>query len=105
MATPRTPQDRLPKREAAEKIEPHPELPFTFTGPDGETYQLAATEDILDAGFARRNRNKTPEDQLFTMLEALADDDALAAIDSMKKHEFLQFQRDFYAHTGAELGE
>ena len=99
MAAPRKPQDRKPKQETTEAEV----TPFEFEH-NGETYTLASA-DVLDAGFARRNRKLTPDDQFFTLIEELADEDALAAIDSMKKAEFDVFQRAFYAHSGIELGE
>nr|WP_274635531.1 hypothetical protein [Microbacterium bovistercoris] len=81
-----------------------PDEPFEFAHA-GKTYQLAPPSEVLTAGFARANRRRSQEDQLFTMLEALADDDTLKAIDEMKRDEFKQFQIDFYSHIGVELGE
>lgn len=100
MAT--TPQDHKKKTET--KPEAHPDQPFQFEH-NGETFQLAASDDVLDAGFARRNRNLTQEQQFWALIEALADDAALAAIDEMKRPEFQDFQRAMYAHMGVELGE
>lgn len=99
MATPRKPQDRRTK--AVNETEEVP--PFEFEH-NGKSYALASA-DTLDAGFARKNRKLSPEDQFFTVLEALADDETLAAIDSMKKADFEKFQREFFAHSGVELGE
>lgn len=99
MASPRTLQDHKPK-----KTQPDPSAPFAFEH-NGETFQLAAPEDVLTAGFTRQIRKLNQVDQLFTMIEALADEDALAAIDEMKKTEFERFQRDFFEHIGADLGE
>jgi hypothetical protein len=98
MATTKKPQDHK------SKVEANPDSPFVFTH-DGETFELAAPSAVLTAGFSRKNRHKTLEDQFFTLIEALADDAALAAIDDMRKDEFQQFQIDFYAHSGADLGE
>ncbi|QDG88868.1 hypothetical protein [Pseudarthrobacter sp. NIBRBAC000502770] len=99
MAAPRKPQDRQTKavNDSAETE------PFEFEH-HGQTYTLASA-DTLDAGFARKNRKLAPDDQFFTVLEALADDETLAAIDSMRKQEFEQFQKAFFAHSGIELGE
>lgn len=96
------PQDHQPKKKNVPT--PHPEEAFTFTH-RGQEYTLAAPLDVLDAGWARVNRNKTLDDQFFSLIEALADPEALAAIDSMKKQEFIDFQLEFYAHAGVELGE
>lgn len=99
MAAPKKPQDRKPK-----KVEPRPDEPFEFEH-DGETFTLSAPSDVLTVGWARKNRHRTLEDQLFTLIEAIADKDALAAIDDMRKAEFEEFQRAFYAHSGISLGE
>lgn len=99
MATPRKPQDRKPKT-----VEARPDEPFEFEH-DGQTYTLAAPSDILTVGWARKNRHRTLDDQLFTLIEAIAEDDALAAIDEMRKPEFEKFQHDFFAHSGITLGE
>lgn len=98
MTAPKKPQDRQPKQ-----AHPSPDESFEFDH-HGETFTLASA-DTLTAGFARKNRKLSPDDQLFTVLEALADDEALAAIDSMNKAEFEEFQRVFFAHSGIELGE
>jgi hypothetical protein len=43
--------------------------------------------------------------QLFAMIEALADSEALAVIDDMDKQQFARFQTELYEHQGIELGE
>ena len=76
------------------------QIPFKFTH-DGKQYQLLPSS-VLDVGFARRMRKLTGEDQLFTVLEALADEETLAAIDDMHHEEFLQFQWDWQNHNADE---
>ncbi|MGY4859506.1 hypothetical protein [Cryobacterium sp. AP23] len=98
MAAPRKPQDHLPKATKAAHGG------FTFRQ-GGEEFQLADAADVLQVGFARKNRHKSESDQFFTMIEILADEESLDAIDSMNKAEFKQFQLDFYAHNGVKLGE
>ncbi len=93
-----------PQDHKKKTVEARPDEPFDFVH-DGETYSLRAPSDVLTAGFARKHRHLSLEDQFFTMIEALADEDALDAIDEMKKDEFTQFQLDFFAHAGVELGE
>lgn len=100
MPTPRkTPQDHR-----SPSIPGRADEPFIFEH-DGKTFHLAAATDVLTAGYARKNRQKSVEDQLFSMLEILADDDALDAIDAMKRDEFTKFQEDFFDHIGAKPGE
>jgi hypothetical protein len=103
MPEPRTPQDHK-KKKTVVKREAHPDEPFEFEH-DGEIFRLAAATKILSTKFARLNRNKSEIDQLFTMIEALADKPALDAIDDMMSDEFEEWTRDFYAHVGVELGE
>jgi hypothetical protein len=98
MAAPRKPQDHLPKAPKAT----HGGFGFSHGGKD---FQLADAADVLTVGYARKNRHKSESDQFFTIIEILAGDDALDAIDSMNKAEFKQFQIDFYAHAGVKLGE
>lgn len=96
---PRVPQDHKPKA-----AETGPEAPFVFKHA-GKTYELSPAADFMTAGFARQNRHLSQAEQLFLIIEGLADDETLAAIDTMKGTEFKQFQQDFYAHNGVELGE
>ena len=70
---------------------------FTFTH-DGAEYTLKPTYDVLTPGFLRKNRHRDDMDAFFTMLEELADPDALDAIDHMSRAEFHQLQQDFYEH-------
>lgn len=96
---PKKPQDHLPPAK-----DPNPDEPFEFEH-KGKTYTLAAPSSVLTVGFARANRRRSLDDQLFTLLEALADESALAAIDDMKKKEFVAFQQAFFEHSGVSLGE
>lgn len=108
MTAVRKPQDRKPKADARAKdvdeetSEQEDRFRFTHKGID---YELAPHDEVLTAGYARKNRHKTLDDQFFSMLELLADDEALAAIDSMKKPEFLEFQETFIEYLGIDLGE
>ncbi len=102
MATPKTPQDHLPKKSKARAGE---QTPFTFTH-DGEEFTLKPLA-TLGTGFIRKNRRRTDVDALFTMFEALVDDDGatIEAIDEMGREEFNQLQEDFNAHNGITPGE
>jgi hypothetical protein len=70
---------------------------FSFTH-DGKTYRFKPTAEILTPGFLRANRRRTPVDFEFTCFEALADDEALEAIDSMTRTEFNHLSRRFREH-------
>jgi hypothetical protein len=102
-----TPQDFRPA--AGNERMPNMILPGRVDGKNigfkfqhkGKAYQLAPS-NILGVGFARRIRKLGPEDQLFTVLEALADDETMAAIDDMGHEEFHQFQWDWQRHNADE---
>lgn len=93
------PQDHKSKKRPA-----RPEEPFDFVTDDGQTITLKAPA-TLHVGFARKHRDLPPMSQLFAMIEALADGDALDVIDDMDKKQFARFQTELYEHQGIELGE
>lgn len=98
MAAPRKPQDRAEKTPKDRSGEP-----FEFDH-DGATYRLAPS-NTLTVGFARKIRKLHEADQFFTILEALADDDTLAAIDDMDKTEFTAFREAYFKFSGVTPGE
>ena len=95
MATARkTPQDHK---------KPGDEDGFEFEH-DGRTHTLPRFGS-WSAGLVRRVRKLADVDATFTILEHVADPEALAAIDSMSLDEFNQLQRDWADHAGVSLGE
>lgn len=77
---------------------------------DGETYAFEGSLSILTKpGFVRKNRHKDEMDILFTLLEEIAGDEALAVIDDMETKEFetfaTQFNKAIEEYQGASLGE
>lgn len=99
MVTHKTPQDHAAKAKKS-----GPSEPFCFTH-NGQEYQMQPG-DTMNIGFARRIRHLSQEAQIFEMIEALApDDETLAAIDDMHAAEFLEFQRDWQAHSRITPGE
>lgn len=98
MTAPKKPQDHKSKDEG--KNAP----PYVFHVGD-DTYSLDLKHPDLTAGFFRRNRKLSEDDQLFTILETIADEDTLAAIDTMNTDEFGHFVEGFYEQLGAEPGE
>lgn len=97
MSAPRKPQDRKPKSAEAEEC-------FTFEH-DGESHTLKPTLETLTPGFMRKIRKLDDLDAFFTILEELADEDQLAAVDSMTHEQFGELSKAFYAHLGATQGE
>lgn len=102
MATaPRKPTDRKPKAAKGQKA--GVETPFTFTH-DGKEYTIPPGS-TLSVGFARRIRHLPEGDQFFEVLEALADEETLAAIDDMHAPEFREFQLAWQRHSQVTPGE
>jgi hypothetical protein len=94
---PAVPQDhKRPKAETAAE-------PFEFTH-DGVTYTLPPASSIK-AGMLRRFRKLDDLDVAFSILEEIADEDALAALDDMGIAEFNQTVSDWQSHIGVDPGK
>lgn len=89
------PQDHKPKAEDAR---------FEFVE-GGKTYTGRPTLKTLTPGFLRANRKLEDLDALFTILEALFDEKALAAIDTMTRKRFDELQNELNAHLEISQGE
>jgi hypothetical protein len=100
MAAPRKPQDRLPKD--ADKT--GTEAPFHFDHA-GQSFELRPPAEVMTGGFIRKNRHLSTQNQFWLLVEALADEKALAAVDSMNASELKEFQTAFYKHLEVPLGE
>lgn len=101
MAAPKQPQDHKLKAAEAEAAK----KPFPFTGKDGETYELPffSTSDAgLTSGFVRRNR-KNEAELIYTVVEALASDEALAALDEFSQAEFGDIIKAWQEAAGSDL--
>lgn len=90
----KTPTDRKAKKGAV------PEA-FSFEH-DGTSYTFKPTLDALTPGFIRRNRNNEAEFQ-YGLVEALADDAALAALDGMSFKENARVMAEFAEHASDVL--
>lgn len=78
---------------------------FTFDH-DGKTYAFERDFSIVRSpGWLRANRRRDELDLTFTILEEVAGDEALAAIDRMTEDEFADLARRLSAAMGATLGE
>lgn len=61
---------------------------------DGETYTFERSFDVVRSPrWLRANRRRDELDLAFTILEEIAGDDALEAIDSMNEDEFLALSK------------
>lgn len=91
---PRTPQDHKKKyRELT-----NTDADFHWTTKAGAPIVLPPA-GRLPIGFARSIRKLPEADQIFTILEELADEATLAIIDGMDGNEFGQFYKDWDAHN------
>lgn len=100
MAAPKKPQDHLAKATAdAEKA------PTLFTGVDGNEYAIphfSITDAGFTGGFLRKNRNNQ-EEVIFSVLEALTDDETMDALDALPAVEYGEVLRKWQEAAGAEL--
>ena len=94
---PATPQDhKRPKAETASE-------PFSFEH-NGESFTLPPASSIK-AGMLRRFRKLDDLDVAFSILEEIADDEALAALDDMGIAEFNEVVSDWQSHIGVDPGK
>ena len=95
-ATAKKPADRKPKAG-----EPEPDQ-FSFEH-DGTTHTFAPTLGVLTPGFVRRHRDNEA-DAVYTLIEALADPDALDALDTMSFKDNAAVMVAFRSHIDAVMG-
>lgn len=62
-------------------------------------------EDALSAGFIRRHRNDTPEEQMFACVEEALDEANLAQFDRLRPSEMEAFYTAWQADAGITTGE
>lgn len=94
---PATPQDhQRPKAETANQ-------PFEFTH-DGESFTLPPA-DAIKAGMIRRFRKQGDLDMAFSILEEIADGEAIEALDKMTLHEFNEVLEAWQVYIGVTPGK
>lgn len=72
---------------------------------DGKTYTFEKSLDLVDTPkWARANRRRDQVDLFFTLIEEVAGDECLEAIDKMTPKEFEKFSEDFGKARSAEQG-
>lgn len=85
--------------------EDHKSKTFTHTLRSGKSVTLPAFASAMTFGRARRLRKLSESEQVFTMLEEIADEDTLAALDEMDSEETEEFFTAYAESSGANLGE
>lgn len=101
MAAPKQPQDHKLKAAEADALK----TPFTYEGADGETKTLpyfSPTDAGLTSGDLRKNRNNELE-LLYMIVERLADEDQLEALDALSVERFGEVMQEWQEASGAEL--
>lgn len=101
MAAPKQPQDHKLKAAEADALR----LPFEYEGADGETHTLphfSPTAAGLTAGDLRKNR-KNEMELLYIIVEALADDEQLDALDALTVDRFGEVMKAWQEAAGADL--
>lgn len=101
MAAPKQPQDHKISAAEAEASR----IPFEYEGADGTTQTLphfSPTAAGLTSGDLRKNRNNEIE-LLYMIVEALADESQLEALDALSVERFGEVTRAWQEASGAEL--
>lgn len=83
----------------------HQSATYTHTFPSGESVTLPRFESVMTFGRARRLRKLDEADQLFTLVEDIADEDTLAVLDKMDTAQTEAFFTGWQEHSGVNLGE
>lgn len=77
---------------------------FTFEY-DGKEYEFEkGFEEVRSPRWLRANRRRDELDLAFTILETIAGDDALDAIDKMDEDEFTELAKRLNKEMGASFG-
>lgn len=87
-------------RTAKPKVAAKDDALYSFEH-DGKTYTFAKPISVCRApGWVRANRRRDTIDLLWTILEEIAGDEAMAAIDTMTEDEFNELQKHFEREYG-----
>lgn len=85
--------------------EDHRSSTFTYTTSHGATLVLPRFDKVVTFGRARRLRKLSESEQVFTLVEEVCDEAALAVLDEMPPDEINSFFTAWQEHSGASLGE
>lgn len=77
---------------------------FTYKAESGDTIKIKKFKH-LPVGLIRKIRTKSNVDQMFTVIEAVANDATLAIIDEMDTDEFNAFTTAWQKDSGISVGE
>lgn len=77
---------------------------FEFETQAGKTIRICKFNKIKSKVF-RKIRREEPSDQMFTLLEMVADEDTLNLVDDLEGEEFGEFYRAWQADSGVTVGK
>lgn len=80
-----------------------PAVPFRYTTRAGQVIELPALAS-MPAGLARRTRHMDQDAAFWTIMEELADENTLAALDALPSGEFSTFAQAWGEHSGQPAG-
>lgn len=83
----------------------HQPSEFRYTFKSGDTLVLPPFAGLLTFGLARKLRKLPVEEQIFTLVENVCDDDELAVLDKMDTTEAAAFFEAWQQGAGVSLGE
>lgn len=98
MPAPKKPQDHL-------KTKAERELELFEWEHDGETLTLPPASKVKAGVIRKASKAPTEVGQVFTVIEAIADGNALELIDDMEISELEEMFAAWQKHSGASLGE
>lgn len=78
---------------------------FHYTTSTGKKITLPKFQDLMTFGLARKLRKLDQAEQVFELVEAAADEDALAVIDTFRHDEIEPFFAAWQADSGVTVGE
>lgn len=99
---PATRKDRLAKDTATEREANSDVFTFEYEGKD---YTLLPASKIKAGVFRKVARMENELEAMFTLVEAVADEDALEVLDEMPLDQFGEVFKAWQEHSGASLGE
>lgn len=78
---------------------------FHYTTADGTKITLPKYMQGINTGFIRRIRKLSDAEQMFEIIEAVADEETLAAIDELEPRELGEMYNAWQKDAGVGVGE
>lgn len=78
--------------------------PFEFEGVDGKTYTLPHASKVK-SGVYRKIRAAEGMDGVYLLVESIADEETLAALDEFDLEQLGEVLQDWQEHAGVTVGE